>query len=380
MAWVEKLAGGKYRACWRDPAGKKCYTSRPEFPEHPYARKREALEVAQEEEVKARRRAAAEKGTISASVTFGEWWEHTATWRADTDTETVARSIAKLYLIPRWGEAELRDISQRDVKAWVADLLARGLEASYVRRIYGELRHSLNEALEAGVLTASPCVGVKVPKPRRKAKTFVDEDYIAAIRPHLPQHYRDVVDFGMETGLRPGELGGLHASALDLAGGWLTVSQVLVGRSCVIRGFPKDKDAREVPLTDEAVAIARRLLVGRDLSEGCGVSHVDGRPCRSPLLFRSTRGTPVRDNAWWTAMKRASDAAGVESRGPYAVRRGFATRAARGGMDAFELAAIMGHADVRQTQEYVQRSASARDRLRSALGGGRRLVVVRDAG
>lgn len=379
MAWVERLPSGKWRGGWRDPAGRKQYTRRPEFPEHPYARKRDALEAAQEAEVQARRQAAAQKGTVSASVTFGEWWDQTATWRDDTDSSTTARSIAKLYLKPKWKTTPLNEISQRDLKAWVADLLGRGLEPSYVRRIYGELRHSLNLALDAGVLTASPCVGVKIPRARRKAKTFADEDFLAAIHDHLPEHYRDINTVGLETGLRPGELGGLHADQLDLDGGWLTVSRVLVGRSNIIRGFPKDDDEREVPLTEEAIAVLRRLLAGRDLKAGCGVPHAKGE-CRSPLVFLSGRGTPVRDNAWWTAMRRASTAAGVESMGPYAVRRGFATRAARGGMDAFELAAIMGHADVRQTQEYVQQSPAARDRLRAALGGGGRLRVVRDAG
>lgn len=376
MAWVERLSSGKWRGGWRDPAGKKCYTTRTEFPEHPYARKREALEAAQEAEVAARRQAAVTQGIVSATIEFGEWWDRSTTSRTDTDNATTRASIHKLYLKPRWDTTPLNGIAQRDIKAWVADLLGKGLEPSYVGRIYGELRHSLNLALEAGVLTATPCVGVKIPKVRRKAKAFVDEDYLQTIRKHLPKHYQAIIDVGLETGLRPGELAGLHADTLDLDGGWLTVSRVLVGRTNVIRGFPKDADVRMVPLTETAIRVLRERLAGRDLTVGCGVPHADGKPCRSQLVFLSDRRTPIRDNAWWTAMKRASDAAEVKNMGPYAVRRGFATRAARGGIDAFELAEIMGHADIRQTQAYVQQSSAVRDRLRLALGGGPRLRAV----
>lgn len=379
MAWAERLPSGKWRGCWRDPSEKKCYTRRPEFPEHPYGRKRDAIEAAQEAEVAARRKVAASKGVISASTQWGEWWEQTAAFRSDTDTEINERSIAKNYLIPKWGEVELNQIEQQAIKAWIADLLAKR-EPSYVRRIYAVFRHSLNVAVEKGVLTGTPCVGIKITKVRRKQKTYVDEEFVAAISPHLPQHYRNIIDLGMETGLRPSELGGLHADMVDLDDGWLVVSKVLVPRARLIRPFPKDDDERSVPLTDEAVRIIQRCLGGRDLKAGCGLRHTAGKGCLSPLVFVNKAGDPILPQAWYVAMQRAAAAAKVPVRGPYAVRRGFATRAARGGMDAFELAEIMGHADVRQTQEYVQRTQAARARLSAALGGAPRMTIVRDAG
>lgn len=380
MAWTERLPSGKYRGCWRDPSGTKCYTRRPEFPEHPYSRKRDALEAAQEAEVTARRQAAAERGTISASITFGEWW---ATGgqpvEGDSNTADNARRIGRNYLLPKWEDTPLNRIEQREAKAWILDLLP-GREISYVRRIWAEFRRTMNLAVEKGPLTASPCVGVKLPKARRKARAASDEQYLDKIRPFLHDFYADMNRVALDTGLRPGELCGLHADALDLDEGWVSVEAVYVRKRNVIRSFPKDKDARPVPLTEDAVRIIRARLAGRDLTAGCGVPHVGGRACRGALVFTNRERRVVTQDAWQAAMRRAADAAEVRARSPYALRRGFATRAARGGVDAFELAEIMGHADVRQTREYVQQSPAARDRLRAALGGGGRLRVVRDAG
>lgn len=382
MAWVEQLPSGKWRGGWRDPAGRKQYTRRPEFPEHPYARKRDALEAAQEAEVRARRRAAAQQGVVSATITFGEWWPIAAPAKADSQTAKNAGYIADGYLLPKWETTPLNQIRQRDAKAWVTDLLGRGLELSYVHRIWAEFRRAVNLAMETDppILEASPVVGVKLPSIRRKPKSFVDDDYLTKIRPHLPKHYRAITDVGLECGLRPGELCGLHADMVDLDTGWVTVAAVYVSRVHVIRAWPKDKDSRRVPLTDKAVDIIREQLAGRDLTAGCGVPHVDGKPCRGALVFTNAKGGGLTPDLWRKALKRASDKLEIAAKTPYATRRGFATRAARGGMDAFELAALMGHADVSQTREYVQESPAARDRLRVALGDTGRLRVVRDAG
>lgn len=377
MAWAERLPSGKYRGCWRTPDGRQHHTRRPDFPEHPYARKRDAVEAAQEAEVKARRQAAANKGTISASVTWGEWWDHLEVEHQHTDVSGVVDSSVRLYLRPRWGTEPLNRIKQRDVKAWVADLLP-GREVSYVHRIYAVFRWSINQAVDRGVLDASPCSGVKLPAVRRKAKPYTDEAFVDALRPHLPKWYQDLIDLGRETGLRPGELCGLHADTCDLDDGWLTVSKVLVAKQRVIRPFPKDKDERRVPLTDKAISIIRRNLAGRDLAGGCGLRHTDGKPCRSVLVIRNSRGQVITPMVWRNRMVDAAKRAKIDRRGrtPYGARRAFFTRAARGGVDVFDLALYGGHANLKQTQEYVQETPGARDRLRAALGETTRLTVV----
>lgn len=380
MAWAEKLPSGKYRGCWRRPDGKQDHTRRATHPEHPYSRKRDALEAAQEEEVKARRQAAATKGKVSASITWGEWWDLLAPDYPDSDTGSVVASIVRTHVRPRWGEEPLNKIHQVDVKAWVADLLP-GRKPAYVQKIYGVFRLSINQAVEKRVLGTSPCVGIKVPKAPKRAKPYTDTEYLAAISPHLPAGHRDLLQLGLETGLRPSELGGLHADMVDLDSGWLYVSKVLVEYRKTIRHYPKDLDDRRVPLSDKAIEIIRRNLADRDLTGGCGLVHASQKkPCASPLVFRNSRGGVITPNTLLKAVRYAVEKAKIEyrGRGPYSVRRGFGTRAARGGIDAFELAEIMGHADVRQTQEYVQETPAARERLRAALGESTRLTVVRE--
>jgi hypothetical protein len=63
---------------------------------------------------------------------LGEWWATTTNLRPKTRDrdELLLRRLA----LPRFGDAPLAAISQRDVRAWVADLSARGLAPATVQR------------------------------------------------------------------------------------------------------------------------------------------------------------------------------------------------------------------------------------------------------
>ena len=386
MAWAEKLPSGKWRGGWRDPGGGKHYTSRTEFPQHPWDRKSDAKAAAQEAEVKARRQAAVTHGTLSAGTAWGDWWDATRPERPDSDTGQAEHYIVEKYVRPKWGDTPLNKIQHRLVQSWVTKELAPGRSARYVRRIYAVFQTSMNRAVDEEVLDASPCVRIKLPKAQKRPKPYVDEAHLKALaqtntrgRPHLRDPaQQDLLEVGYETGLRPGELCGMHVEQLDLDAGWIDVTHVYVRSKNVIRPWPKDKDARRVPLSAKAVEILRLQVAGRELT-GCAVPHTDGKPCKSALVFLNKRDEPITPRALYQAMAKAAKRAGVAFKSPYAVRRGAATWMAEGGLDAFTIAAFFGHEDIGLTAGYVQQTPAARDRLRAARGEATGLSLVAGA-
>jgi integrase len=385
VAWAERISGSRsWRGGWRTPDSKKHYTSRKTHPEHPYARKSDALNAAREAEVRAQRRASVDAGTLSASITWGELWDLTKPPRPDSDTGLVEAETVELHLRPKWGATPINTIKRRAVQRWVTGELTPNRAPRTVRRIYAVFQASMNRAVAEEILDASPCVKIELPKVVKRPKPYVDEAHLAALaesndrgRAHLRDPaQRDLVELGFETGLRPGELCGMHADQVDVAAGCVWVTHVYVKRMGVIRGWPKDKDARRVPLTARAAEILRARLGGRDLTSGCGLRHTDGKSCKSDLVFRNRRGDPITPHALYQALSKAAKRADVPARSPYAYRRGFATWAAEGGLDPFAIAAIMGHEDIEETVGYVQQTSAARDRLRAARGEGAELRVV----
>jgi integrase len=384
MAWVEKLPSGRYRGGWRDPNGRKHYIS---DSGRGYERMKDAKEAAQEEEVKARRRAAKESQRLSPSITWGEWWDligEEKTTDGPTDTARVVRNIVRAQLRPKWGDVPLNEITYQRVKKWatIGELKVRkGMSPEYVHRIFGIFSWSFQQALDEGVLDASPCAGVKLPKRPKKARPYIAVSDSPKIGEHLRGDYRDAVDFDLETGLRPGEICGLHADRLDLDTGWMTVAEVFVTRARVIRAYPKDDDMREVPLSAKAIEIIRRRLAGRDLNAGCGVPHADGATCTSALVFLTDRARPMSPKTLSEHIKNASHKAGLPRKTAYAGRRGWATRVAQGGLDPYDMADVLGHEDLKQLKKsYVQKTPAARGRVLAALGERPQLTVVEGDG
>lgn len=372
MASAEQLPSGRWRGIYTDANKKKQRVP------GTFDLKDDAKFAAQEAEVKARRQAAVRRGTLSPRTTWGAWWDVLRDKRNfDSDTPTTEGYIVEGYLRPQWGETPMNEISQGAVQDWIDDLVAGNFRRTerktappspgYVHRIYSVFNVSIKAAVKEEVLGASPCVGIKLPKRPKRPKSYMTTGDADVLGKELREDYRDAVDFGLETGLRPNELVGMHAIQADetLKGFWVT--DVYVKRKKIIRGYPKDKDARFVPATDKAWEIYKRRTASRDLSSGCGIPHSDGTECASALVFLTLRGRPMNQDTLGYHLRGKAKKLGMATKSPYSWRRGFATRAAEGGLNAFDLADLMGHADIKVTSEYVQQTKRTGDRLRAAL-------------
>jgi hypothetical protein len=135
---------------------------------------------------------------------------------------------------------------------------------------------------------------LKVPPPEFNFLTFAE-----AVRlvDGADAEWRAMILLALRTGLRQGELLGLKWDDVDLVAGRLTVRRSAV-RGVV--GTPKNGKSREVPLSDDAIAIVRSLP-SRFPRENV-FAHEDGRmltkgDCKHPLS-RACRKTGLRRIGW----------------------------------------------------------------------------------
>lgn len=378
MAWHEPLRGGGFRGRYYDQDGKK--QSALNADGKGFKTAREAKRAAEDAAAMGRRRATAtgaNKGNekLSASMTWGEWWNILTGIRTFDDTETgrVEQSIVANHLLPRWGTVPLNEVKRADVNRWIKDDLKprRGLSASYARRIIAVFSATFTEATaeEREILDVSPCTKLKRPPLPKKRKRYLSNEAKEQIGEHLTTAFDRALDFARRTGVRPGELAGLHADQLDFKRGWMSVTNVYVTGLKMIRPHPKNGHARQVPLIPGAITIANAALQGRKLHSGCGIPHTDGSRCDSVLVFLNDLGRVISPDALYNRMVRASGKTDVGHLTPYTARRGFGTNAADGGINAFLLAEFFGHASLEEANGYVQVSPQARQMLIDALEG-----------
>ena len=340
-----------------------------------YWRKGDAVSAANEAEIKARR-AAPTVANTSGSVTYGEWFEQTSDGNrhphsdGDDDEQRIMRKI----VLPKWGETPLNGIGGKAIKAWIKDDLTPKYAPRYVAKIYYAFKVWINLAMDADILTATPCgPRMGLPTIHKQSRSYFEFGDIEMYRAlGFREDYLRVVEFGFETGMRPSEVSGLHVKWVKLDSGWLQVADVLVPGKMSIRSWPKTKEPRLVPLTHRARGLVGEGTGDRDLTAGCGLPHFSGATCDGELIFRSKLGEVITARNVSQALRLFQNKHGLPHKSSYSARRAFATWAIENGLDPATVQKIMGHSNLDQTFDYHQITPAAQARLEEAAAMAKR--------
>lgn len=385
MGWPEKVKGG-FRGRYRLPNGDKPSVYQPDgdpFPTAPKARK-----AANDAEIEARRKSAQPKKAAARrsakyppDVHWGVWWDHLATKRTfnGTGTADTEASIVRRHLRPQWDTVPLNQIINKNpavhagqvgVQEWIDSpsglATRRGMSPGYAHRVFSVFSASIHAAVDEEIIDELPLKDLKLPKIPKKKRPYLPPSKVAEFE--LRDDYDELLVFAAHTGLRPGEVCGLHIHRCDLKRGFITVAEVFVERRRIIRHYPKDDDHRDVPLTPVALDIVKKRIAGRDHSGKCPFPHFNGEECLSPLVFMTAYNRAYRPSSARNVMHRAAGKRKLQNTGGmYSTRHGFGTTAANNNMNLFDVSDIMGHANLKTTKQYFQGTDGLRDRITTAF-------------
>jgi integrase len=248
VASITKRPDGKWRARHRGPDGR-------ERARH-FARKTDAerwlatqgADVARGEWV----------DPALGRMTFGDWAQRWEAGLSDLRPTTKALNLGVLanHLLPRFGGWSLAQITTSDVKAMVADDLARGYSNSAVRRHVIVLRTILDAAVVEGRIKRNPCQGVKLPPESSRPMRFLEPGEVAQLGDAIrPAHYRTLIFTAAYVGLRWGELAGLRVERVDPLRRTIQVVEQLVEVGGKVEfGPPKTKAGRRTVTMPATVA------------------------------------------------------------------------------------------------------------------------------
>jgi integrase/recombinase XerC len=225
------------------------------------------------------------------------------------------------------------------IRGFVARLRNNGLAASSVARKLSSVRSFLAHAVRAGVIEASPALGIPTPKqPKLLPKNLtVDEAFtlLDAIDGDDVASRRDraLLEFLYATGLRVGELAALDLDDVDLTGG-------------LVRVMGKGNKERIVPFGRKAQAsLLAWLAASEPLRRGGGDADA---------LFLNLRGTRLTDRSARRILDRRMLEVSIAAHiSPHALRHSFATHMLGAGADLRAIQELLGHASLSTTQRYT---------------------------
>lgn len=393
MAWSRKLPTGKWQGQYRDINGKVRSAGT-------FTHKRAADKAASAKEVETRK--ATWRDPDSAGRPWGEWCEEWwPTRQIEPSTREAELGNLEKYVLPKWKDVALADITRQEVRAWIAELgrqekvisnseLARRktilktdpgakfvnptISAATVGRIVNQFAASMSAAVDAEIIDTNPAYRAKLPRRRPATERYLTREEFGAVCEKLTQpRDKAIAALLAGTGVRWGEAVGLHAHRLAAARGMIRVAEVWDSTERIIKPYPKGRRVRDVPMPGWVSAQIASLDI--EPAKACGHAHREGS-CRSGLLLFGDG--PIVDGDNWRARVwlPALEAVGVEHATVHDLRHTYASWLIQGGVSLEEVGRLLGHVSPTTTRRYAHLAETPKATVLSALEDPRRAANV----
>jgi integrase len=279
--------------------------------------------------------------------------EYLATWlrsrRQSIEPETWKRyeQLIRLQIVPHIGERRLAKLTAENVEQMFAEL-AGALSPRTILHVRACLRTALNRAIERGYLLRNAAALADIPAVRaRKGRTLRPDQVALLLRVICDDRYENICRVALGTLLRQGEVLGLRQGDVDLEQGIVHVSaQVHAGR---VKDHPKtEQSERLVGLTPLAIEAIRNELADRvDRQAAAGDAWHDA----DSLIFTTDTGRPIDATAVTKHLHRLMTDAGLPWITFHGLRHTANSLLHSIGIDQKTRSVILGHADIRTTEQ-----------------------------
>lgn len=297
----------------------------------------------------------------SQTMRFGEFakeWLRRKSARVKPKTLESYEDCLDHHLLPAFGEKHLGAITRPDIEEYLAARSQAGtrrgqkgkqvpLAARTINKTLTVLKMICKDAVEQRALTSNPSAGVKQVRDLSREdgdamRILQPEEIDRLLQAADEEPYRTLYLLAVHTGLRRGELLGLHWGDTDLQARRLHVrrslGRVRDGDRYVVREAPlKTRYSRRM-IEDLSPAVIEALLV---LPAG------DDPRCDS--LFRSRAGGPMDPDNLDRAFKRHLDLAGLPEMRFHDLRHTHASLLIAAGVHPKAIQARLGHASITTT-------------------------------
>lgn len=327
MASIEKLADNRWRARWRDPAGKQKAKT--------FAKRKLAKDYLDQigVDMTAGEYIDPSAGKIKFEVLAEKWLA--AQGHLKASTRSNYRHMLDRHVLARWGATPLASIAHEDVAAWVGDLQGTGLSASTIRYAHRILSLVLDMAVSAKRIRRNPASGVPLPRARKAEKRFLTHEQVQRLA-NAAGDYRTLVLTLAYCGLRWGELAGLKVGRVDFLKRRIHVVEVASEvRGTIVWGTPKTHATRTVPVPEFLAGELSQVVAGKSGDD---------------LVFTTTRGHVLRNlNFRRDVFDAAAIQAGVDGVTPHELRHTAASLAVGAGANVKAVQRMLGHESAAMT-------------------------------
>lgn len=272
MGSVKQRPNGKYRARYRDEAGR-------EHARH-FKGKGEAQRWLDQET--ARMVTGTYIDPKSRKVTVAEWCDKWIIGYESNRASTVRQARVHLARIRKeFGPLPLAAVKPSDVKAWLARLRKEGRQASYINALHSRLSQIMTDAVHDGLLTSNPCSRRTSPGGGKPRPYVATTEQVWQLYEAFEERYRLAVLLGAFAGLRVGEVCGLRRGDVAFA-----EREIRPAVQYPAEPLKTEMSRTAIPIPDELVGVLPRPKDGGPVTV---FAHEDGAQVSTWAIERQMR-------------------------------------------------------------------------------------------
>lgn len=291
------------------------------------------------------------KETVAAFMV--DWLERRRTTGSGLKTSTYTaykRYLEQDIVTAPLAAVKLADVRRHDIDAFLASLTAAGRGATTVHRIAAVLQGAFKDATHGGLIQVDPSRQLALPKVVAREVEYWQPDEIGRFLDFVAPHRLSALfEVAIWTGMRRGELAGLHWPDVDLARRTVTVTTTRLATPLgVVEDTPKTRAGRRtIPLSDAAVGALVAWQIVQDTERrawGDGYSN-DG------WVFTYEDGRPIRPDYATKLFDKLRDRAGLPHMKFHGLRHCAVALHSQSGTSLAVVSKMIGHSSIAITQD-----------------------------
>lgn len=324
----------------------------------------------------AKARGDAARGLIfdAGSLTVGEWLDR---WLRDAVADTVRpvtfdkyEQMVRNHVKPSLGRLKLSALAPPHVRGLYREKLGAGLSPRTVQYVHVTLNKALKQAVADGLIPRNVCAAVKPPRPvRREIAPLSPEQARRFLEACRGERLEAVFVLAVHTGMRQGELLGLHWDDVDLEARTLRVRRSLsrTSKGPILTAPKSAKSRRRIKLTEAAAEVLKRHKVAQNAER----LQLGGIWRDQDLVFPNPAGGFLcPDVLTGGPLKRPLQRAGLPPIRFHDLRHTCATILLSRGVHAKFVQELLGHATISITLDtYSHVLPGMDDGIADAMGG-----------
>ncbi len=243
------------------------------------------------------------------------------------------------FLVAESGEENLAKADANQVRLWIVELMANGLNARSVNRKLSALKSFYRFLIREGVVQKTPTKNIISPKTTKPLPVFFKESEMETVDDVIignsfeDHRNRLIIELFYESGIRVSELVAIKDSDIDR-------------HKNSLRVIGKRNKERHIPLGQHIVAMIAEYVEKRNFEVG-----------KTEYLFVRRSGEPVYRRLVYNIVHNTMGQVSTQSKlSPHKLRHTFASTLLNNGADINAVKELLGHSNLAATQVYTHTS------------------------